>query len=85
MYINYSSSSGLKTTSAQITSYTGALMGFDVQCPSTGYNIFTIYDSFDSNTSGKRVLAVVEGDAGMVGINHEFFAPWASVTAFTSR
>lgn len=52
-------------------------MGIDVQCPSTGYNILTVYDSADSNTSGKLVIAIIEADAGMVGINHEFFAPVA--------
>lgn len=73
--MNYSTSSGVKTAAAQITNQPGSLMGFDVQCPSTGYNILTVYDSEDSNTSGKLVLAIIEADAGMVGINHEFFAP----------
>lgn len=77
MYINYSTPSGLKTTSAQISSRPGSLNGVDVQCPTTGYNIVTIYDSSTSDTSGKIVLAVVEADAGMVGINHEFFVPVA--------
>ncbi len=77
MYINYSTPSGLKTASAQISTMSGSLMGFDVQCPSSGYNIFTVYDSENSTTSGKTIIAVIEGDAGMVGINHEFFAPVA--------
>lgn len=75
MYINYSSSSGLKTTSAQIVAIPGSLMGFDVMAASSGQNFFTIYDSEDSNVSGKTVLALIEADAGMVSINHEFFAP----------
>ncbi len=77
MYINYSTSSGLKTGPAQISTMAGSLMGVDVQCPSTGYNLITIYDSEDSSIAGKTVIAMVEADAGMVGINHEFFAPAA--------
>lgn len=77
MYINYSTSSGLKTSSAQISSMSGSLMGVDVQSPTSGSNLLTIYDSENSSTSGKKVLVIIEADAGMVGINHEFFAPVA--------
>jgi hypothetical protein len=75
MYINYSTSSGLKTAAGQISAQPGSLMGFDAKSPTTGYNIFTIYDSEDSNVSGKLVIAIVESDAGMVAVNHEFFCP----------
>ena len=77
MYINYSTSSGLRSTSAQISSQPGSLMGIDAVSPSSGINYLTVYDSEDSNTTGKLVIAFVEVDAGMVSINHEFFAPVA--------
>lgn len=75
MYINYSTPSGLKTASAQITTFPGSLSGIDVQCPDTGSVLLTAYDSADSNVSGKLVLAIVQADAGQIGINHEFFIP----------
>lgn len=53
----------------------GSLMGVDVQCPTSGSNVLTIYDSASSNVAGKTVLCIVQADAGLVGINHEFFAP----------
>ena len=77
MYINYSTPSGLKTANAQVSSMGGSLMGIDVQCPSSGKNLVTVYDSENSSTSGKLIICIVEADAGMVSINHEFFAPVA--------
>lgn len=52
-------------------------MGVDVRCPDTGRTFLTVYDSENSDISGKLVLAELEADAGMVSINHEFFAPVA--------
>lgn len=75
MHINYSTSSGLKASSAVITAMTSTLMGVDVTPPTSGYTIFTIYDSNNSSTSGKNIIAQVYVDAGTTGVNHEFFAP----------
>lgn len=75
MYVNYATSSGLKTAASQVSVNPGALMGIDVQCPSAGKNVLTIYDSANSSTSGKLVLSIIEADAGMVSINHEYFSP----------
>lgn len=74
---NYSTSSGLKTDSAQISVLCGSLRGLDVKAASAGSNLFTVYDSFNSSVSGKLVLAIIEADAGMVSVNHEFFSPLA--------
>lgn len=75
MYINYSTSSGLKTESSLISPFPGSLMGIDVKAPSSGVNIITLYDSENPSVNGKLVLCEVEADAGMVSINHEFFVP----------
>jgi hypothetical protein len=52
-------------------------MGVDVTPPDSGVVILSIYDSNDSNISGKLILAIIHADAGMSGISHEFFAPVA--------
>lgn len=75
MYANYATSSGLQIASAQISVNPGSLMGVDVQSPVSGKSILTIYDSESSSVAGKLVIALVEADAGMVGVNHEFFSP----------
>lgn len=77
MHINYSTSSGLKVAPAQISTMPGALCGVDVKCPSSGLNTVTIYDSGNDTLAGKQVLALLEADAGMVSVNHEFFVPVA--------
>lgn len=40
--------------------------------PTTGSALLTVYDSSDSSTSGKLVLAEFEIDAGMPSCNHEY-------------
>jgi hypothetical protein len=75
--MNLASSSGQKTASGQISTFSGALMGVDLTPPTTGYSILVIYDSEDSNTSGKTILTEVLVDAGAVGVNHEYFIPVA--------
>lgn len=75
MRLNDSTSSGLKSGNQQIIGMPGALHGIDVVAPSNGVNFITVYDSSDSNTTGKLEVAYVEADAGMVSINHEFFTP----------
>lgn len=75
MRINDSTSSGLKTGDQQVLPGPGSLHGIDVISAASGVNYITLYDSADSNTSGKLELAFVEADAGMVSINHEFFTP----------
>lgn len=40
--------------------------------PDTGTATLVIYDSSNSNTSGKLVLAEFEIDAGMPSCNHEY-------------
>lgn len=74
---NYSTPSGLKTASAQIIVGPGALSGLDGTAPTSSDVTVTLYDSEDSNVSGKLVLAIIELDAGMVSVNHEFFSPVA--------
>lgn len=73
--MNYSTSSGRKTASAQIYTRPGALVGISLSNPDTGQSLLTIWDSSSSNTSGKDVIAEVEMDAGMNSVNHEFMAP----------
>lgn len=73
--MNHSTSSGKKLGSAQIASFTGALCGIDVLAPDTGSVIVYIYDSENSSTSGKNILAELHVDAGLMGMNHEFTRP----------
>lgn len=75
MRINDSTPSGLKSGNQAILTNPGALHGIDVIAPTSGTNFLTFYDSADSNVAGKIELAVVEADAGMVSINHEYFSP----------
>lgn len=75
--MNYSTSSGLKTASAQITSGPGALIGIDATPPDTGMTTITIYDSENSTTSGKLVIAEIHLDAGHISVNHEYTIPIA--------
>lgn len=70
-----STSSGLLTASSQIISQPGYLMGFDVQTPTTGTVTLTFYDSENSTTSGKLVIAEAEVDAGFCSLNHEYMNP----------
>lgn len=77
MYINYATSSGQQTASAQITPLIGSLMGIDLTPPTTGYSVLTVYDSENSSISGKLILSELYCDAGTVGINHEYFVPVA--------
>ncbi len=72
-----STSSGQKTASAQISSSRGTLAGVDLNGPTTGGAILTIYDSSNSTTAGKLILCEVYCDAGMMSVNHEFTRPVA--------
>lgn len=65
-------SSGLKTSTGQITNQSSFLGGIDMLSPTTGTATLTVYDSENSNTSGKLVLAEMEVDAGMPSCNHEY-------------
>lgn len=49
----------------------------DLQPPASGQAILKIYDSENSTLTGKLVLAELYCDAGLSGLNHEFFAPVA--------
>lgn len=70
-----STSSGIKSTSSQIITMAGGLMGVDVEPPMSLQSRIKIWDSEDSNTSGKTLLAEVFCDAGLASVNHEYFAP----------
>jgi hypothetical protein len=72
---NYSTSSGVKTASSQILSARGGLCGVDTTAPSSGSSVLTIYDSENSTTSGKLVLAEMHLDAGLASLNHEYVVP----------
>ena len=74
-YNTLSTSSGLKSASAQITTRCAGLAGIDANPPAAGYATITIYDSEDSNTSGKLVLAEIQLDAGYISVNHEYNSP----------
>lgn len=65
-------SSGRRTATAQVSSNPGFLAGLDMISPTTGTATLTIYDSKDSNTSGKTIIAEMEVDAGMPSCNHEY-------------
>lgn len=75
MFVNYSTSSGQKTATAQIWTSTGSLSGVDLTPPASGQASLLIYDSENSNLTNKVILAELLVDAGTVGINHEFYAP----------
>lgn len=68
-------SSGIKTTSSQISSGSGWLLGVDVKSPTTGTTIVTFYDSEDSDTTNKVVVAEIEVDAGLGSLNHDYPHP----------
>ncbi len=71
----YSTSSGRKTESAQISVNPGALVGVDLTNPAAGQANLTLWDSENSTTSGKTVLAELQLDAGLQTITHEFSIP----------
>lgn len=75
--MNYASSSGQKTASAQISQLPGGLVGLDITPPTSGYVHLTVYDSEDSNTAGKIILTEAYVDAGATGLNHNFYMPLA--------
>lgn len=54
----------------------GALLGIDLMPPSAGYSILTVYDSANGDTNA-LIISQLVCDAGMVGINHEYFVPVA--------
>ena len=72
---NYSTSSGRKTASAQISSLPGALCGIDVQAPASGQVTILIYDSENSDLTNKIIVAEAYMDAGLAGTSHEYFSP----------
>lgn len=57
-------SSGQKTTSVQVTTIPAMVSAVLVDPPSTGITTLTIYDSENSTTGGKLVLAYIEKYAG---------------------
>lgn len=65
-------SSGLKTSDAVIQAQPAYLAGFDVEPPLVGFTRVTFYDSRDSNTSGKKVLAEAFINAGSPGLSHDY-------------
>jgi hypothetical protein len=58
-------SSGLRTTSAQVYSMPAMLYMATIDPPTTGVATFTVYDSADANISGKTILLYVEQMAGI--------------------
>lgn len=72
---NYGTSSGKKSAAAQIASGPCHFLGVDVMPPSTGQAVLVVYDSVDSNVSGKLVIAEAHVDAGMPTLNHEYNRP----------
>lgn len=78
MFINYSTSSGLKISTGQITFMPGAVLGIDLMPPGAGYSTLTVYDSNNANSSGNDlIVSQLVVDAGTVGLNHEYFVPVA--------
>lgn len=75
MGFNPSTPSGLKSGNQVVMPGPGSLHGIDVKAPTSGISYLTVYDSKEASSSGKLALAIVEADAGMVSINHEFFTP----------
>lgn len=61
-----STSSGLKSADAQIMTMPGRLFIVSLLGDGTNAASVTVYDSEDSNTSGKVVLAKLNLDAGLV-------------------
>ena len=73
--MRFSTSSGRKTTSTQITTQPGYLCGIDANPPDSQIATLTIYDSENSDTTNKLVLAEVYLDAGFMSVSHEFPNP----------
>lgn len=73
---SYSTPSGLKTGTLQITQSAGSIQGIDLMPPDSGYATLTVYDTNSGDTSALIVTELVV-DAGTIGINHEYFAPVA--------
>lgn len=71
----YGTSSDKKSASSQILSIGGTLLGIDVLPPTTGQAVLVVYDSENSTTTGKIILAECHVDAGMPSLNHEFVRP----------
>lgn len=75
MNFGRATSSGEKSGSSQITTTESYLMGIDVQPPSVGQAVLKVYDSKNSDTTGKLVLAEIYLDAGLQGLNHVWVLP----------
>jgi len=75
MFIGPASVSDEKSTSGSITTRTSFLHGIEVLPPVTGTATVKIYDSEDSNTSGKRAIALVTVADGMNSVYIEFSTP----------
>lgn len=75
--MHLSTSSGVKSASAQISVMPGAFAGIDATPPNAGYTNIVVYDSENSSVSGKLVLAEIHLDAGHISVNHEYMLPVA--------
>lgn len=71
----YGTSSGKKSTNTQVLAIGGTLLGLDVLPPTTGQAVLIVYDSENSDTTNKLILAEAHVDAGMPTLNHEFVRP----------
>lgn len=87
----FSNSSGIKTAPNQIYARSSYLCGVNVNPPTTGYTLLTIYDTANGPDLNALILVQIHMDAGMVGVTHEFVAPvianyglYCSVTGGTS-
>lgn len=69
------SSSGIKTASTQIWTGPAWFLGSDIKTPSTLTTIITVYDSENSDTTGKTVLCEMEIDAGLGSFSHDLPYP----------
>lgn len=65
-------SSGVKSATTQICTMRGFLGGLDMISPDTGTATLTLYDSENTDTINKLILAEMEVDAGMPSCNHEY-------------
>lgn len=74
-FVYPTNSSGVKSASSQVSTRQSFMAGIDMISPETGTATLTVWDSENSTTAGKLVLAQMEVDAGMPSCNHEYGNP----------
>lgn len=72
MPFSYVVSQDIQLASAQISTQPGGLAGIDIVPPDRGYVIVNVYDSENSDVTGKKLVAAFMCSAGIHSINHNY-------------